>query len=114
MIQELSRKLIVKSSRSGSNRFQLGNQVTLAHTLEKTRGERFWYRAYCTAMLQTDADRVFQEVEFARKAIQDRVAELNRQSSESPRERRELHEASHYLSLLLDCSLHEGGRLLWC
>jgi hypothetical protein len=64
-------------------------------------------------MLETDQHRVLEAAEFARKAIQDRVAELNRDPLGSTHERKYLREALNYLAMLLDCSRKEGGAVLW-
>ena len=72
-----------------------------------------WYRAYCSAMLQLDADKFLHEAEIARRAIQNRVAELVREKTGSNGEPTKLHEALDYLSLVLECFRQEGRQLLW-
>lgn len=66
-----------------------------------------WYQAYCVAMLQTDESRLLSDVEHARKAIECRVAELSFDSG-SHLERKELHEALRYLSMLIECCQPEA------
>jgi hypothetical protein len=71
------------------------------------RSRQPWYQAYCAAMLQTDENKVFNDIEYARKTIQDRVAEVSFDSSGSNHEGKELQEALHYLTMLLDCCWRE-------
>jgi len=75
---------------------------------------RPWYRAYCAAMLETRVQHVLESVECARKEILERTEVVSADASASSSERKELHEALHYLTMLLDCFQKEGGRLLWC
>jgi hypothetical protein len=72
-----------------------------------------WYRAYCAAMLQLNAGKLFEEIEAAQQAIQDRLAELASGAQDADGESGELQRALNYLLLLLRCSNMEGGQLLW-
>jgi len=75
--------------------------------MNASRTRQPWYQAYCVAMLQTDESRLLSDVEHARKAIECRVAELGFDSG-SHLERRELHEALRYLSMLIECCQPEA------
>jgi len=65
---------------------------------------REWYQAYCAAMLEPDAEKMFASVEFARKAIQQRVKELSQGLTGTNNESNELNRALRFLSLLVDSS----------
>ena len=73
---------------------------------------REWYRAYCSAMLETDVTKIFESVEFARKAIQERAKELTGNFSGSNHESNELERALRFLAMLVDCSQKEQGSLV--
>ncbi len=75
---------------------------------------REWYRAYCAAMLEPDVNKVFTSVESARKAIQERVRELNLGYSSSNHESKELDRALNFLTMLLNCSCPEQGSRQYC
>ena len=75
--------------------------------MNASRARQPWYQAYCVAMLQTDQSRLLSDVDHARKAIECRVAELSFDSG-SHVERRELHEALRYLSMLIECCQPEA------
>lgn len=68
---------------------------------------RPWYHAYCAAMLETDASKIFTGVESARKAIQDRIYELSHSCS-SDYESKELDRATRFLNMLLTCSVQDS------
>ena len=76
--------------------------------MKHIRSRQPWYEAYCIAMLQTDENKVFDDVEYARKTIEARVAELSFDSSSSSYERRELQDALRYLTMLLNCCWRQG------
>ena len=63
-----------------------------------------WYRAYCSAMLETDINKIFEAVESARKAIQERARELSHSLAGSNHESIELDRASRFLTMLVNCS----------
>jgi hypothetical protein len=66
-----------------------------------------WYRAYCSAMLETDINKILESVESARKAIQERARELSQTLSGSNHESTELDRASRFLTMLVNCSQAE-------
>lgn len=71
-----------------------------------------WYRAYCSAMLETDINKILENVESARKAIQERARELNNTFSGSNYESTELDRASRFLTMLVSCSQTERNASL--
>ena len=71
-----------------------------------------WHRAYCSAMLETDINKICEAVESARKAIQERAGELSHSLASSNHESIELDRAARFLTMLVDCSQSERGRSL--
>lgn len=63
-----------------------------------------WFRVYSAAMLELDAQRIFEKIENAQRAIQARIAELNagtsNNSSDSERERQDISYALNNLRRL--------------
>ena len=74
--------------------------------MNDTRSRQPWYQAYCVAMLQTDENKVLRDVEHARKVIEARVAELSFDPS-NRFECAQLHQALHFLTMLLECCWRE-------
>ena len=71
-----------------------------------------WYRAYCSAMLETDINKIFESVESARKAIQERARELSQSLSGSHHENTELDRATRFLTMLVNCSQTERAIIM--
>ena len=70
------------------------------------RARQPWYEAYCVAMLQTDQNQVLRDVEYARKVIEARVAEISFDPGGNS-EREELYHSLHFLTMLLECCWRE-------
>src|SRR6185312_13931722 len=68
-----------------------------------------WYRTYCSAMLETDINKICESVESARMAIQERARELSQSLSSNNHESTELDRASRFLTMLVNCSQSERG-----
>ena len=72
-----------------------------------------WYQAYFLAMVENDRSLALTRIESAQKAIQERVAELDRFTPADSREIQDLTNALIYLGILV---MHVGGEsesLLW-
>ena len=80
--------------------------------LKNTSIGRTWYRAYCAAMLETDASKILERVESARKTMQDRAFELNCNLSVNNSESTELDRAQRFLTMLLNCSATNDSKNL--
>ena|SRR5882724_10493088 len=80
--------------------------------LKNTSIGRAWYRAYCAAMLESDASKILERVESARKTIQDRAFELKCSLSANNPETNELDRAQRFLTMLLNCSATNDGNIL--
>ena len=72
-----------------------------------------WYAAYYAAMLESDRQKAYQQVECARKVILDRFPELDLNTPAGAREHAKLNSALAYLDLLVN-SGREASRILWC
>jgi hypothetical protein len=72
-----------------------------------------WYKAYCDAMLDSRDENLLTMINSALEAIRDRVLQLNPDHSSCSDEARQLQDALHYLTLLLEHAIH-GGKVLLC
>jgi hypothetical protein len=80
---------------------------------QKLSAQTSWYRKYSVAMLESSRVKVFDRIESARKAIQDRVAELRFRVPANDREREDLKNALGHLSNLLQTISGETKGILW-
>jgi len=90
---------------------QLDKLLERAMAVKNTWLGRTWYTAYCAAMLETDAEKIFAGVEAARKAIHERVLELGLSLSGANHESKELERALRFLAMLVDCSCMESNHI---
>jgi hypothetical protein len=72
-----------------------------------------WYQSYFSAILETNQNRARLKIEQARKAVQDRIIELQMNFSPNhSREIQDLNNALTYLQILLD-HIGNDGNALW-
>lgn len=68
-----------------------------------------WFDAYAAAILESNLDRIAERVASARKAIADRIAQLEAGESAGNREARDLEDALNKLQILVNVSCALNG-----
>lgn len=72
-----------------------------------------WYQLYFAAVTEANESRAVLEIERARHAMQDRLAELQSGKLPDGGEIQDLKNAMTYLAILLQHVGREGGHLIW-
>jgi hypothetical protein len=72
-----------------------------------------WYQLYFAAVTEGNESRAVLQIERAREAMQDRLAELLRARGADGGELQDLNNAMTYLAILLQHVGREGGNLIW-
>ena len=75
----------------------------------KTRTRNGWFDAYAAAILESNLDRITERVTSARKAIADRISQLEAGESAENREARDLEDALNKLQILVNVSCALNG-----
>jgi hypothetical protein len=70
----------------------------------RTRTRNAWFDAYAAAILENNLDRITERVAIARRAIADRIAQLEAGESAGSREARDLEDALNKLQILVNVS----------
>ncbi len=78
----------------------------------KTRTRNGWFDAYAAAILESNLDRIGERVASARRAIADRIAQLEAGESAGNREARDLEDALNKLQILVNVSCAVNGSQL--
>ncbi len=72
-----------------------------------------WYELYFAAVTEGNEGRAVQQIERARRAMQDRMAEMSCAVAANADELQDLTNALTYLAILLQHVGHEGENLTW-
>lgn len=88
-------------------------QLKATFSSPQNPGEPPWYHTYYVAMVESDRRKALLEIENARIAIQDRLAELRQMPPNNPREMQDLANGLTYLGILLMHIGSDSGSMLW-
>ena len=72
-----------------------------------------WYQLYFAAVTEANEGKAVLQIERARQAMQNRLAELQRTGSPDVGELQDLSNAMTYLAILVQHAGREGGNLIW-
>ncbi|HZC23603.1 MAG TPA: hypothetical protein VE866_09715 [Candidatus Binatia bacterium] len=72
-----------------------------------------WYQLYFAAVTEANETKALLQIDRARKAMQDRLIELQRDKRSDGGELQDLNNAMTYLAILLQHVGREGRNLIW-
>lgn len=72
-----------------------------------------WYQLYFAAVTEANENKAVVQIDRARKAMQDRLIELQRTNCPDGGEIQDLNNAMNYLAILLQHVGQEGRHLIW-
>jgi hypothetical protein len=72
-----------------------------------------WYQLYFAAVTEANENRAILQIDRARKAMQDRLVELQHAERSDGGELQDLNNAMTYLAILLQHVGQEGRNLIW-
>lgn len=76
-------------------------------------GASGWYQLYFAAVTEANEGKAVLQIDRARQAMQNRLAELQRARRPDGGELQDLNNAMTYLAILLQHVGREGGNLIW-